>query len=112
MQIISTQDIGWFAAQALIRPSDFAGRAISLAGDDLTFGEANEIFKGKAGFDLPTTYGFIISGLLWMVKDVGLMFNYFERVGYAADIEALRREHPGLQSFADWVQTCDFVKKE
>lgn len=111
LQIISTEDIGWFGAQALLRPKDFAGRAISLAGDELTFSEANAIFKEKVGSELPTTYGFIVSGLLWAIKDVGVMFKFFEEVGYGADVIALRREHPGLQSFAAWSATCDFIEK-
>jgi hypothetical protein len=111
LQVIATKDIGWFGAQALLRPQDFAGRAISLAGDELTFDEANTIFKEKVGYELPVTYGFIASALLWAVKDVGTMFNFFEDVGYAADITALRKEYPGLHSFADWVKNSPFVEK-
>lgn len=111
LQVIATKDIGWFGAQALLRPKDFAGRAISLAGDELTFDEANTIFKEKVGYELPVTYGFIASALLWAVKDVGTMFKFFEDVGYAADIESLRKEYPALHSFADWAKTSPFVEK-
>jgi hypothetical protein len=111
LQVISTADIGWFGAQALLRPKDFAGRAISLAGDELTFDEANVIFKEKVGQDIPITFGFVASGLVWAVKDLGTMFKFFEEVGYAADIAALRREHPALRSFGAWAETSDFVEK-
>jgi len=111
LQVISSVDIGWFGAQALLRPKDFAGRAISLAGDELTFDEANTIFKEEVGYDIPITFGFIVSALLWGVKDIGTMFKFFEDVGYAADIAALRKEHPGLRSFADWVKSSPFVEK-
>jgi len=111
LQLIACADIGWFGAQALLRPKDFAGRAISLAGDDLTFEEANAVFKEKVGEDLPTTWGFLIRFVLWAVNDVRLMFQFFEKVGYAADIGGLRREHPGLQSFGDFLNTSVFVAK-
>lgn len=105
LQLISSADIGYFAAQALVRPKEFAGRAISLAGDDLTFDEANTVFKEKFGEDIPTTFGFVGSGLIWAIKDVGMMFKFFEEVRYGADIQALRKEHPGLLSLSSWLET-------
>jgi len=112
LQLISTKDIGYIGAQALLRPREFAGRAISLAGDDLTFEEANKIFRDETGIDLPVTYGFLVSFVLWMVKDVGKMFNFFDKVGYAADVEALRKDHPGLLSFGDWLKTTEWARKD
>ncbi|TEY35175.1 hypothetical protein BOTCAL_0600g00010 [Botryotinia calthae] len=105
LQLVATADIGYFAAQALLNPKDYNGRAISLAGDELTFGEANEIFESRLGKDILRTFNFVGSTLLWAIKDVGLMFSWFEERGYAADIKALRKEHPGLQSFGDWLKT-------
>ncbi|RAL61577.1 hypothetical protein DID88_009616 [Monilinia fructigena] len=105
LQLVATADIGYFAAQALLKPKEYNGRAISIAGDELTFGEANEIFLSRLGKDIPRTFDFVGSTLLWAIKDVGLMFNWFEERGYAADIDALRKEHPGLQSLGDWLKT-------
>jgi hypothetical protein len=105
LQLISSADIGYFGAQALLRPKEFAGRAISLAGDELKFGEANAVFKKKVGKDIPTTFGFVGSALIWAVKDVGMMFKFFEEVGYGANIQELRKEHPGLLSLSDWLET-------
>ncbi|KAF7885006.1 hypothetical protein EAF00_010824 [Botryotinia globosa] len=105
LQLVATADIGYFAAQALLNPKEYTGRAISLAGDELTFGEANEIFESRLGKDIPRTFNFVGSTLLWAIKDFGLMFSWFEERGYAADIKALRKEHPGLQSFGDWLKS-------
>lgn len=105
LQLVATADIGHFAAQALLNPNEYNGRAISIAGDELTFGEANEIFLSRLGKDIPRTFNFVGSTLLWAIKDVGLMFTWFEQRGYAADIDALRKEHPGLQSLGDWLKT-------
>jgi len=105
LQLVATADIGYFGAQALLKPKEYNGRAISIAGDELTFGEANAIFESRLGKDIPKTYNFIGSTLLWAIKDVGLMFTWFEQRGYAADINALRKEHPGLQSLGDWLKT-------
>lgn len=107
--MISVADIGWFGAQALLKPEDFAGRSISLAGDELTFEGANEIFKKKFGTDIPTTYGFVASGLLWAINDVGKMFKFFQDTGYGTDILSLRKERPELLSFEAWLETSVFA---
>jgi hypothetical protein len=93
----------------LLRPEEFSGRAISLAGDELTFDEANSTFRAKTGTNIPTTFGLVGSGLIRAIKDMELMFKFFEDVGYAADIGALRKEHPGLLSLEDWLKTTKFV---
>lgn len=105
LQLVATADIGYFAAQALLKPKEYSGRAISIAGDELTFGEANEIFESRLGKDIPRTFNFVATTLLWAIKDVGLMFAWFEQRGYAADINALKKEHPGLQSLGEWLKT-------
>lgn len=105
LQLVATADIGYFAAQALLNPKEYNGRAISIAGDELTFEEANEIFESRLGKNIPRTFNFVGSTLLWAIKDVGLMFTWFNDKGYAADINALKKEHPGLQSFGDWLKT-------
>lgn len=40
-------------------------------------------------------------------EDLGLMFEWFDRVGYSADIAGLRREYPevGWQTFEAWART-------
>jgi uncharacterized protein YbjT (DUF2867 family) len=109
LQLIATADIGYFGAQALLHTKEFAGRAIGLAGDDLTFEEANAIFREQVGSDIPTTYGIVGSALLWAIKDVGLMFKFWKETGYAADIKSLREEYPGLLSFKDWLKTSSWA---
>ncbi|KAH7413180.1 hypothetical protein BKA64DRAFT_347280 [Cadophora sp. MPI-SDFR-AT-0126] len=112
LQLVSTKDIGHFGAKALLSPEEFAGRGISLAGDDLTFEEANGVFLKNVGHEIPQTYGFIGWFLLWAIKDVNLMFKFFEDIGYNADIAALRQEHHGLLSLEAWLKTSAFASKD
>ncbi|RFU32665.1 hypothetical protein B7463_g3655, partial [Scytalidium lignicola] len=109
IQLISTEDIGYFGAQALLKPKEYHARAISLAGDELTFAEGDKVFREVTGKPIPTTFGFIVRFLLWAVNDVGEMFRWFADVGYAADVQALRQEYRGLRSFKDWVETSPFA---
>lgn len=104
MQLISTHDIGIFAAKALMVPEKWAGKAVALAGDSLSISELRDVFRRTVGMDLPQTYGVLAQPVLWWVKDARMSFEWFRRAGYAADIAGLRREEPGLQSFQMWLR--------
>lgn len=104
LQLVATKDIGWFAAQAFKHPDEFAGRYISLAGDELTFRQANEIFKAKFGKDMPGTFGLVARGLLHAMKDIGAIFKWFKDEGNAVDIEELGRMNPELMDFGAWLE--------
>ncbi|OZJ01497.1 hypothetical protein BZG36_05612, partial [Bifiguratus adelaidae] len=91
LQLIATKDIGTFAALALLYPEEYKERKISLAGDALTFEQANTIFEKTFRKPIPVTYGFIASILLWLVKDLGLMFKWFDQIGYDASVDELRK---------------------
>ncbi|RYO79654.1 hypothetical protein DL762_008058 [Monosporascus cannonballus] len=111
LQLISIRDIGWFAAQAFMRPGDFAGRAISLAGDELTLSQANAVFKSKVGHEMPETFRFLARLLLWYSAEFGNMFRWFYTDCYGAEIKALKAEHPGLLSLSAWLDQSDWMKK-
>jgi uncharacterized protein YbjT (DUF2867 family) len=104
LQLVATTDIGYFAAQALIKPEEYKGRKLSLAGDELTYNQANQVFKEKLRKDMPTTFGFVGWLLLKLVKELGLMFKWFAEVQYAADIKELKSIHPHLMTLGDWLE--------
>lgn len=106
LQLVSTKDVGWFAAQAFINPTakQYANADLAIAGDSLTYEQAMDIFKQQAGQFMPTTYDTTAKIFLWANKDMGLMFKWFSTAGFDAEIQALRKLHPGMLSFQDWVQ--------
>ncbi|KAL7622411.1 hypothetical protein AAE478_007916 [Parahypoxylon ruwenzoriense] len=112
LQLIATSDIGFFAAEAFMKPEEYKNKKISLAGDELTYKEFAAIFKEKTGNELPTTYNFIATIINWMVKELGYMFRWFRNVGYAADIPALRKINPDLKDFKTWLDTESQFKKQ
>ncbi|KAI1089941.1 NAD(P)-binding protein [Rostrohypoxylon terebratum] len=109
LQLVSVRDIGLFGAQALLAPSSprFANQAVGLAGDNLTLGEARDIYRRvSGGKELPQAWwvvGWAVRGLV-AAKHVGKMFSWFETTGYGVDIEALRKWEPRVQDFETWLR--------
>jgi uncharacterized protein YbjT (DUF2867 family) len=90
VQMIASDDIGRFAARAFIEAEKWKGTETDLAGDSATMLEAaeavSEIVGRKVGFQpIP------IEAVRKNSDDFATMLEWFERVGYSADIPALER---------------------
>ncbi|KAJ4297509.1 hypothetical protein N0V90_005401 [Kalmusia sp. IMI 367209] len=105
LQLIATSDIGFFAAEAFLKPENFQDKSISIAGDEMTYDEFKKTFEQKTGENLPTTYRFIAWIINAMVKEMGYMFKWFRKVGYGADIPTLKKLNPELRDFKTWLET-------
>jgi uncharacterized protein YbjT (DUF2867 family) len=105
LQLVALQDIGFFGAQAFINPTspEYKNRGISLAGDELSYTEADNLFKEKTGYAMPATFSIFGHLLMWAVKDIGTMFTFFREQGYAADISALKKMNPNLITLSKWL---------
>lgn len=103
MQLISTRDIGTFAAKALLNPDVWAGKAVGLASDELTYSQVQDIFKRAIGRDMPEANWLVAKGVMWWVEEARTSFEWFDEVGYKADIEFCRRENPSLQDWETWL---------
>jgi len=110
LQLISVHDIGVFASRAFIDPEAYKGRAISLAGDELTLAQGKQVFKDSLGIEMPETFAFVGAAVKFMVKEMGLMFAWMKDEGYGADIPALRKEEPQLQDFGRWLKESSQFK--
>ncbi|OAP63412.1 hypothetical protein AYL99_02639 [Fonsecaea erecta] len=105
LQLVATSDIGFFAAEAFLKPEQYKNTKLSLAGDELTYDQFKTIFEQKVGAPLPTTFSLVAALIMWMVKDLGYMYRWFRDVGYGADISSLRQLNPELKDFATWLET-------
>ncbi|MCJ1290594.1 hypothetical protein MMC34_002134 [Xylographa carneopallida] len=114
MQVIATADVGTFGATAFMEPKnpEYMDKAYSLAGDELTWDEAETIFRERTGRGIPTTFGFLASFVLWAVKDVGLMFRFIRDKGFGADVEKLKAMQAGrgLKDFGMWAEGSTYGK--
>jgi len=103
-QQVAVEDIGTFAAMAFEHPDEWIGREVEIAGDERTMPEIAEAFGRVAGREV----GYY--QVPWdqfeeqMGEEYAVMYRWFNEVGYEADVEALRREHPGLIDFEGYLR--------
>ncbi|PWN32763.1 NAD(P)-binding protein [Meira miltonrushii] len=105
IQLISATDIGEFAALAFENPSEYIGKTISLAGDELTPEQIQQTYQSVKGSKLPTTFSIFPKLITFLNKDMGSMFKFFNDHGYKADIAQLRQTHPELKTFEQYLKT-------
>ncbi|MEZ2131930.1 MULTISPECIES: NmrA/HSCARG family protein [unclassified Sinorhizobium] len=109
VQLVSLMDIGAFVAALAERREQVFGKRFDFAGDELTGEEQAKILSQVLG--RPITYQEIpIAVMRQQSEDAALMFEWFDRVGYDADIAALRRDFPEVRwhRFADWAREFDW----
>jgi uncharacterized protein YbjT (DUF2867 family) len=104
LQMIAVDDIGWFGARAFTDAAALNRREIDLAGDVRTMPEAAEILTEALG--RPIAFAQTpIEQVRQYSADMALMLEWFERVGYSADIAGLEREFGRpLTKLPDWAR--------
>ena len=82
-------------------------KTIELAGDNPSMTEVAKNFSISLG--KPVEFKEIpIEVLRSNSKEMADMFEWFMNVGYKANIEEIKKIHPGLKSFPEWLkQTCN-----
>ena len=102
LQMIAVQDIGKYGFWAFENHMALNGRAIDIAGDALTMPAAAKIIGTAAG----RTVEFVqtpIEEVRKLSADFAVMLEWFDRVGYNADIERNAKES-GIKptKFVEW----------
>ena len=108
LQMIAVQDIGKYGAQAFLRHTELNGRAIDIAGDELTVPEVARILSRAVGHEVRFVQA-PIEEVRKFSEDYAIMLEWFDRVGYSADIAA-RSTESGIRptTFADWTATVSW----
>jgi uncharacterized protein YbjT (DUF2867 family) len=111
-QTVAVEDIGVFAAMAFENPGEWIGREVDLAGDEMTMPEYAETFSRVIARDVnyyqvPWNQFEQAAG-----EESYRMYRWFNDYGYEADIAALRKEHPGLVSFEQYLRTHGWENAE
>ena len=110
LQQIALSDIVAFTALVLENREQFVGRRVDIASDELAGEEVAEVLTRVTGHEIGYVELPIEQVRQAMGEDGARMFEWFDRVGYSADIEGLRSEHPevGWHAFEDWAKEQDW----
>ena len=107
---VAVPDIGAVAVRVLEEPARFIGKRFDLAGDELTGNDAMAILSRVTG--RPFSYYQVPLDVVRqrMGEDAVKMYEWFDRVGFAVDRAALRREFPDVafHDFESWAKTQDW----
>ncbi|MEC4674968.1 MAG: NmrA/HSCARG family protein [Nitrospirota bacterium] len=104
LQMVAVTDIGAFGAAALIRPKEFIGKGLELAGDELTMGDVAAQFSQTLNRTVVFTPLPDDQAEGAMGYDMAAMFKWFNEVGYCADIQDLRTQFDiSLTSFSQYL---------
>jgi uncharacterized protein YbjT (DUF2867 family) len=105
LQMIAVDDIGAFVAMAFEHPGRWEGRAMDIAGDELSMSEIAEAFSRSLGREVHYRQ------LPWDAfeeragHEITVMYRWFQNVGYHVDIAAVRQLYPNLTSFERWLNS-------
>lgn len=85
------------------------GKRFDLASDEPSGADQAAILADVLGHEI--RYQEIpLDAVRQQSEEVAVMYEWFDRVGYDADVAALRREFPdvGWHTFADWTRQQDW----
>jgi uncharacterized protein YbjT (DUF2867 family) len=105
LQMIAVKDIGEYIARAFIDASKLKGREIDLAGDALTMPQTAAVLSEGLGRKI-SFVRLPIDEVRKNSEDYAIMLEWFDRVGYNADIAGLQREF-GITptKLTEWIRT-------
>ncbi|UVT21196.1 MAG: NmrA family NAD(P)-binding protein [Nitrospira sp.] len=111
LAMVALKDIGAFSAAAFMRPKDFIGQAIDLAGDELTIPEVAALLTKAMGRPISFQEFPLDRAESALGHDFAVMFRWFNKVGYAINIQKLKQQYGiPLTTFAEWVKTIEWGK--
>ena len=107
---VAVADIGAVAVRVLENAGRFTGKRFDLAGDELTGNEAMAILSRITGRAFSYYQVPLDAVRKRMGEDAVKMYEWFDRVGFAVDRAALRREFPDVafHNFESWAKTQDW----
>jgi uncharacterized protein YbjT (DUF2867 family) len=103
MGLIAVDDIGAFATLAFEHPEIYLGKTIELAGDALTPPQIAAAISRTVGREVPYVQ-IPIETLRQQNSEIARAVEFLNETGYPADIQALRRQYPGLMNFDTWLE--------
>ncbi|HKE23080.1 MAG TPA: NmrA/HSCARG family protein [Bryobacteraceae bacterium] len=105
LQMIAVDDIGAAVTMAFTHPRHWDGRAVELAGDELSMSDLAASFGRMLGREVR------YEQMGWdqfeqrLGREITTMWRLFDNGGFRVDLPALRQEMPNLMTFERWLQS-------
>ena len=109
LQQIAVADIAQFTALVIERRGSFLGQRIDIASDELTGATAAAAISEASGRHIEYA-ALPIDAVRQQNGDLARMFEWFDRVGYDADVVGLRLLYPEVDwhRFSNWAREQDW----
>ena len=109
LMMIAVENIGQFAAMVIERCEAFLGMRINIASDELTGSEVAAVLSGTLMRHIEYAET-PLEEVRTQSEDMASMYDWFNRVGYSADIDQLHKVYPevGWQTLEQWVHKQDW----
>ncbi len=102
LQMIAVDDIGWFGSRAFERHEEMNGVELDIAGDQHTLPQTAEIL-GRAAEKKVEFVRAPVEEVRKFSADYAKMLEWFDRVGYNAEIEDLKKTYGYRpRTLAEW----------
>lgn len=102
-QIMAVDDVGALAALAFAQPGEWIGRAVDLAGDELTPRRIAAAISEAIGRPLPYVQ-IPIEAIAQVGEEFAFAYTWLNERGYRADVAFTRALHPGLMDLRTWLE--------
>ncbi len=101
-QMLAPEDLAHFVAAAFEYPSDYIGKELDIAGEEMTMTAAAEVFSRVTGGMV--RYVELPAEELWGANpDIVAMYDWLDKTGYKVDIQALKAMHPKMMTLERWL---------
>ena len=105
LAFISIRDIGFFVGEAFDHPDLWLDRAENIAGDRMTVQEYVDTFSQVMGTEIVYTRMPLEEYLATLPKPIRPLFQWYDQVGYDADVDAFQADYPELTALNGYLVT-------
>jgi len=111
IQVISLPEIAEFTTLAVEQRPRFRGRRVNLASDETTPHEIAQRLSVVLGKTI-SYHAIPIDEIRKQSDDMAQMYDWFNRVGYSADIPRLKHDFPEVhwRTFPQWAEAQDWAQ--
>lgn len=105
--MVALDDIAFFTAYIFAHPEEWGGRTLPIESESLTFAQIAATLEQVTGVPAeyrPMTLAEYAAQELPNIHDIVNMLRFFVEYGVQRDREALRKIHPNLMTFEQWLR--------